>query len=63
MASRRPRETAPVDPAPSTVMGLLHEHVPLALLLDVAEPAGPSSEEILESEGRPVDRWWEPETP
>ncbi len=42
-----------------TVMGLLAEHVPLALLADLAAPGGPVSQEILESEGLPDDAWWE----
>ncbi len=42
-----------------TVMGLLAEHVPLALLADLVAPDGPVSQEILESEGLPEDAWWE----
>jgi hypothetical protein len=42
------------------VMSLLQEHVPLALLCDLTEPEGPASAEILEAEGEPADRWWEP---
>ncbi len=42
-----------------TVMGLLAEHVPLALLADLVAPDGPVSQEILESEGLPDDAWWE----
>jgi hypothetical protein len=42
-----------------TVMGLLAEHVPLALLADLVAPDGPVSQEILESEGLPDDPWWE----
>ena len=42
-----------------TVMDLLAEHVPLALLADLAEPDGPVSQEILEAEGLPEDAWWE----
>ena len=55
----------PVDPeqltldAPASVMDLLAEHVPLALLADLAEPGGPMSQVILESEGLPDDAWWE----
>ncbi|MDP9394523.1 MAG: hypothetical protein M3Q27_09870 [Actinomycetota bacterium] len=41
-------------------MALLHGHVPLSLLLDIARPAGPSSEEILVEEGEPLEHWWEP---
>lgn len=42
-----------------SVMGLLAEHVPLALLADLAAPDGPVSQEILETEGLPADAWWE----
>jgi len=51
----------PVDASADsdTVMGLLAEHVPLALLADLAAPGGPVSQEILESEGLPDDAWWE----
>lgn len=41
------------------VMGLLAEHVPLALLADLASPDGPISQAILEEEGLPEDAWWE----
>jgi hypothetical protein len=42
-----------------SVMGLLAEHVPLALLADLAVADGPVSQEILETEGLPADAWWE----
>jgi hypothetical protein len=41
------------------VMDLLSEHVPLALLADLADPDGPASPVILESEGLPDKAWWE----
>jgi hypothetical protein len=41
------------------VMTMLQEHVPLALLCDLTEPSGPTSQEILDTEGEPADRWWE----
>jgi hypothetical protein len=41
------------------VMTMLQEHVPLALLCDLTETDGPSSQEILSTEGEPADRWWE----
>jgi hypothetical protein len=41
------------------VMSLLQEHVPLALLCDLSQPEGPTSAEILETEGTPDDHWWE----
>ncbi|WP_066581754.1 hypothetical protein [Cellulomonas timonensis] len=55
---------SPVDPAapaagaPAAVMDLLAEHVPLALLADLAAVDGPVSQAILESEGLPADEWW-----
>ena len=39
--------------ATAEMMDLLHEHVPLALLADLADPAGPASPEILQEEGLP----------
>lgn len=44
---------------PPSVMDLLAEHVPLALLADLAAPDGPVSQAILETEGMPDDPWWE----
>jgi hypothetical protein len=41
------------------VMSILHEHVPLALLVDLTDIAGPASDEILAEEGGPETRWWE----
>ncbi len=41
------------------VMEMLQEHVPLSLLLDLTEPSGPESEEILAAEGEPQTRWWD----
>lgn len=52
--------TPAVPPDDERVMSLLQEHVPLALLVDLAEPEGPSSAEILAAEGEPTQRWWEP---
>ena len=45
--------------ASAEVMALLSEHVPLALLADLAQPEGPASPTILEDEGLPDDPWWE----
>ncbi|MDM8083667.1 hypothetical protein QUV83_02670 [Cellulomonas cellasea] len=50
--------TLPDGGAPAAVMGLLAEHVPLALLADLAAVDGPVSQAILESEGLPADEWW-----
>ena len=52
--------TEQTDPADDLlVMNLLQEHVPLALLCDLTDADGPSSREILDAEGEPVQRWWE----
>jgi hypothetical protein len=39
------------------VMGLLHDHVPLTLLVDLVD--APPSEQVLVEEGIPAQRWWE----
>ncbi len=39
------------------VMGLLHDHVPLTLLVDLM--AAPASEQVLLEEGMPDEPWWE----
>jgi hypothetical protein len=41
------------------VMSILQEHVPLALLVDLTDTAGPASAEIMAEEGGPETRWWE----
>ena len=46
------------DGGDKMVMDLLQEHVPLSLLVDLSDPEGPHSREILESEGQPEDSWW-----
>ena len=51
-------EPAITDEGDARVMGLLSEHVPLSLLVDLADPEGPASNEILQSEGKPDDAWW-----
>ena len=43
----------------SPIMSMLHEHVPLSLLVDLTDPEGPESSEILATEGEPEQRWWE----
>jgi hypothetical protein len=45
--------------ASQEVMSLLSEHVPLALLADLAIPEGPASPQILSEEGLPDVAWWE----
>jgi hypothetical protein len=53
-------ETEVVDlEASQEVMSLLSEHVPLALLADLAIPEGPASPDILTEEGLPEVAWWE----
>ena len=49
----------PPTTAENDLMGLLAEHVPLALLADLVVPSGPPSTEILQSEGLPDVPWWE----
>lgn len=49
------REQPEVDEA---VMELLADHVPLTLLVDLAD--APASDELLAEEGLPKQRWWEP---
>lgn len=46
------------DPVDDEVMGLLHEHVPLSLIMDLVEPSGPDSAGILRTEGAPESQWW-----
>lgn len=50
---------AQIAPLGDEVMGLLAQHVPLALLADLAAPSDRDSTEILRSEGLPADAWWE----
>lgn len=40
------------------VMSMLHDHVPLALLIDLTASDGPLSTEILSAEGAPETAWW-----
>lgn len=47
------------EEASQEVMSLLSEHVPLALLADLAIPSGPESPQILQDEGLPDVAWWE----
>lgn len=47
------------EDASQEVMSLLSQHVPLALLADLALPDGPESPEILDEEGLPEVAWWE----
>ncbi|NCT91607.1 hypothetical protein GXB85_11680 [Cellulomonas sp. APG4] len=49
------------EEASHEVMNLLSQHVPLALLADLAIPSGPESPQILQDEGLPEVAWWEHE--
>lgn len=49
----------PLDPPAEHVKELLEDHVPLSLLMDLTDPQGPHSKEILDDEGVPEDAWWE----
>lgn len=48
----------PGDDSGDHVMDLLHTRIPLSLIMDLVEPAGPRSREILDAEGRPETAWW-----
>lgn len=45
-------------PTGEQVMNLLEEHVPLSLIMDLSVPAGPDSQDILCTEGKPDASWW-----
>lgn len=52
-------DATPVTPEDTQpVRDLLAEHVPLALIVDLATPEATSAE-ILEAEGLPDEAWWE----
>lgn len=51
------RTTPAAAPHHDVVMELLAEHVPLTLLVDLAEP--PASEALLQAEGLPEHAWWD----
>ncbi|WP_432507739.1 hypothetical protein [Kineococcus arenarius] len=53
-ATREGSGTPGVEP----VMEMLSEHIPLSLIMDIASPDGPRSEELLVSEGLPDGEWW-----
>ena len=48
----------PTTPAGEQVMDLLEGHVPLSLIMDLTAPAGPDSQDILSTEGKPDASWW-----
>jgi hypothetical protein len=53
------QDVPPEADSEEIVMTMLEQHVPLALVVDLTEPSGPESAEILAEEGEPQDRWWE----
>ena len=52
-----PNTAAERHDADDSVMGLLADHVPITLLVDLAE--APESEALLRAEGLPAEAWWE----
>jgi len=57
-------DTSPPTPPTGTaqeVLDLLAEGVPMALIADLIDPAGPPSPVYLEEEGAPAEAWWEPD--
>jgi len=59
MTLRNLPEPLHIEADDELVMTILQEHVPLALLVDLTDTAGPESAEILAEEGEPDSRWWE----
>ncbi len=58
-ASTTPSAAEALAPEDALVMGLLHQHIPIALLCDLSAPEGPASAQILAEEGLPDIAWWE----
>ena len=48
----------PVTAERERVMELIEEHVPISLIMDLTVPAGPDSQDILDTEGAPDGTWW-----
>ena len=46
-----------LDRGGEDVMDMLHDHVPLTLLVDLVD--APPSEQVLIEEGLPEQQWWE----
>ncbi len=70
MAAQEPggngEDKSPPTPPTGTaqeVLDLLAEGVPMALIADLIDPAGPPSPVILEEEGAPDEAWWVPDYP
>ena len=59
--SAEPASELPTDPSAQEVLDLLAEGVPMALVADLIDPAGPPSPVILEEEGLPDEAWWAPD--
>ncbi len=59
--TERPEKVAleVTDDTDEAMMTMLHDHVPLSLLMDLTSPTGPESAEILAEEGLPETAWWE----
>lgn len=60
MADPGDHDTQGAPDVDQQVMGLLHDHVPLTLLVDLAD--APASEQVLREEGMPDVPWWEGST-
>ncbi|NLF04098.1 MAG: hypothetical protein GX593_03695 [Actinomycetales bacterium] len=56
-----PKPSTPPTGSAREVLDLLAEGVPMALIADLADPAGPPSPVILEEEGSPDEAWWVPD--
>lgn len=54
-----PSAESPAETASHEVLELLAEGVPMTLVADLLDPAGPPSPVILEEEGLPEEHWWE----
>lgn len=52
-----PADAATAEAAQHT-QGLLVEHVPLTLLVDLLSPTRETSAEIMATEGLPDEEWW-----
>ncbi len=53
-----PSDDTASDASSEQIRGLLQEHVPLSLIMDLTSPDGPHSREILDAEGAPEQAWW-----
>ena len=53
-----PLDDAATAEAAQHTQGLLAEHVPLTLLVDLLSPTRETSAEIMATEGLPNEEWW-----